>query len=205
MTRKTVGPDEIAQAVAMREAGFTVLSISERMGISVRSLQRHFAVHGARKGSVKQELLDTARSELMKRVTSDDSIREEAARLINDDIAHMRHLRGLMLQASAHLQARSLAEAVLIMRAAAAYSTALKNSSDMLRHSLRIDRTLDDVQTEVPELVVRELTEHEVEVLRQGQKSEDRAADMARQRRGHGAFGKVKVLEKSDPGQGDAA
>jgi AraC-like DNA-binding protein len=82
MPKKTAIPDDIAQALAMRAVGYTVLSISQRLGISVRSLQRHFAAHGAVKGELKQELLDTARAELMKRVTSDDAIREEVAQLV---------------------------------------------------------------------------------------------------------------------------
>lgn len=153
----------------MREAGYTVLSISQKLGMSVRSLQRHFADQGAKKGALKQELLDSARAELLKRVTSDDTIREEAARLINDDLAHAAHLRCLMVEASEHLHATSLKEAVLVMRAAAAYSTAIKNSSDMLRHTLRIESSIQDAAIELPELTIRELTPEEISKLRQYQ------------------------------------
>ncbi len=167
MTRKTATPAEISEALALREAGYTVLSISQRLGISVRSLQRHFTEHGAKKGVIKEEVLATARADLLKRVTSDDAVREEAARLINDDLAHARHLREIMLNASDQLQATSLKDAVLVMRAAAAYSTAIKNTSDVLRQTLRIDRAVEDAGTELPELIVRELTDAEIKEMRE--------------------------------------
>lgn len=150
----------------MREAGYTVLSISQELGISVRTLNRHFAEHGAKKGTVKAAMLDAARDDLMKRVLSDDAIKEEAARLINDDLAHARHLRSLLADASEQLVASTLKDAVLVMRAAAAYSTAIKNTSDVLRHSLRIETSLDDTGKELPELIINELSDDEVAELR---------------------------------------
>lgn len=150
----------------MREAGYTVLSISQELGISIRTLNRQFAEHGAKKGAVKDTLLNAARDDLMKRVLSDDAIREEAARLINDDLAHARHLREFLADASEQLVASSLKDAVLVMRAAAAYSTAIKNTSDVLRRSLGTENTLEDAGKELPELVISELSNDEVKELR---------------------------------------
>lgn len=166
MTKKTATPAEISEALALREAGYTVLSISQRLGISVRSLQRHFAEHGVKKGRIKEEVLATARADLLKRVTSDETIKEEAAKLINDDLAHARFLREVMIEAAEQLQATSLKEAVLVMRAAAAYSTAIKNTSDTLRHSLRIESVADGADKELPELIIKELSEDEISALR---------------------------------------
>lgn len=172
MTKKAASPAQITEALALREAGYTVLSISQRLGISVRSLQRHFAEHGVKKGSIKEEVLATARADLLKRVTSDEVIKEEAAKLINDDLAHAMHLRELMINATEHLQATSLKEAVLVMRAAAAYSTAIKNTSDMMRHSLRLEKTIDETDLELPELVVKELSNEEIVKLRDVQEED---------------------------------
>lgn len=166
MTKKTATPSEISEALALREAGYTALSISQRLGISVRSLQRHFADHGTKKGCIKKEVLDNARADLLKRVTSDEAIKEEAAKLINDDLAHARHLRELMINATEHLEATSLKEAVLVMRAAAAYSTAIKNTSDMMRHTLRIEKTIDNTDKDLPELVIKALTNEEIAEMR---------------------------------------
>jgi len=176
MTKKTANPAEISQALALREAGYTALSISQRLGISVRSLQRHFADHGTKKGSIKKEVLDNARADLLKRVTSDEAIKEEAARLINDDLAHAQHLRELMINATEHLQATSLKEAVLVMRAAAAYSTAIKNTSDMMRHTLRIEKSIDDTEKDLPELLIKELTSDEIEAMRKAGREEEALA-----------------------------
>lgn len=173
MKRKTATPAEIVEALALREAGYTALSISQRLGISVRSLQRHFADHGTKKGAIKEEVLATARADLLKRVTSDDAVREEAAKLINDDLAHARHLREIMIDATEHLQATSLKDAVLVMRAAAAYSTAIKNTSDVLRQTLRIDRVVEDDGSELPELIIRELTNEEIKKMREDGLDED--------------------------------
>ncbi len=86
-----------------------------------------------------------------------------------------RHLRELMINATEHLQATSLKEAVLVMRAAAAYSTAIKNTLDMMRHTLRIEKTIDDTDKELPELVIKELTSEEIEEMRRKGVEEEEA------------------------------
>lgn len=71
------------------------------------------------------------------------------------------------------MQAASLRDSVLVMRAAAAYSTALKNTSDMLRHTLRTDRIENTDADELPELVIKELTADQVVKIRESQKQAD--------------------------------
>lgn len=166
MTKHEAAPDVIAEALALRQAGYTTLAISQRVGISVRTLQRHFAATRTKKGAVKDEVLRKAKEDLLARVTCDSTIKEEAARLIADDLAHTIHLREVMLAASEQLIATSLRDAVQVMRAAAAYSTAIKNTSDIIRHSLRLERLGDEALAELPELIVMELTQDEVAALR---------------------------------------
>lgn len=165
MTKTHATPEDIAEALALREVGFTALAISQRLGISVRTLQRHFAAAGTRKGAAKAEVLQRAKDELMARITSDEAIKEEAARLVADDLAHSLHLREIILVASEQMRAANLAEAALVMRAAAAYSTAIKNTSDIIRRSLRL-KDLDNDMDELPELVVSELSQDEIAELR---------------------------------------
>ena len=173
MANKTARPDVIAKALALRESGYTALAISQRLNISVRTLQRHFAATGTRKGAVKAAVYEKARDDLLASVTSEASIKEEAARLLADDLAHARHIRELIHTASLHMTATNLTEAVLVMRSAAAYSTALKNTSDIIRQSLRLERFRDDLGEQMPELVVRELTEEQITELRDGHQRED--------------------------------
>ena len=162
-TRKIAEPDQIAQALALREAGFSTLSISQRTGIPTRTLERHFQAAGARKGSLKEEMLSEARKELLGLVSSSEAIREEAAKLVADDLAHARYLRQIMQEAAEHMQATNLQEAALVMRAAAAYATAIKATSDVLKHALHTESQED--REELPELVITDLTAEEIEEL----------------------------------------
>ena len=168
MAAKSTSPEVIAQAVSLRAAGYTVAAISERTGISIRTLNRLFARHGTKKGAARDELIETAKRNLIEGVTSNERIKEEAARIVADDLAHARLLRMRIAVASEHLTATNLEEAALLMRAAAAYSTAIKNTSDMLRHSLRTERALDVVERkDLPELVVIEISPEEALRMRQ--------------------------------------
>lgn len=171
MARKTTTPKEVTEILTLREAGYTVLAISQKVNISTRTIDRHLATHGTKKGSLKQEVIENARTEMFKLINSNTAIREEAAKLIADDIAHSNHIRGIMIDASEFMKATSLPEAVLVMRGAAAYSTAFKNTSDTIRHALGVDKLIDDTD-ELPELVIRELTSTEIELMTQRQVEE---------------------------------
>ncbi len=169
MKKREIPPDLIAEAVSLRAAGYTITAIGDRLNVSVRTLNRIFERHGAKKGAVKNELIDAARRTLIEGVTSNDRIKEEAARIVADDLAHARLLRSRMAEATEHLTATNLDEAAILLRAAAAYSTALKNTSDMLRHTLRTERAIEAQDSEdLPELVVREITAAEAVRMRQG-------------------------------------
>jgi AcrR family transcriptional regulator len=174
MTKQVAPPDVVGEALALREAGYTTLAISQRLGLSARTLQRHFASAGTRKGAIKAEVLRRAKEELMARITSDETIKDEAARLVADDLAHSMHLREVILAASEQMKATNLDEAALVMRAAAAYSTAIKNTSDIIRRSLRMEKR-DDVGDDLPELVVSELTQAEIEHIRREEHEDDEA------------------------------
>ena len=162
MTSITATTKQITGMLILREAGYTVLAISQVTGFSVRTVYRHLNSHGIKKGSIKIELIDNARAEMLASVSSDSAIREQAAKLICDDLAHSNHVRNIIIEASEHLKATNVTEAALVMRAAAAYSTVIKNTSDTIRHSLGIDKIVDDNVDDLPELVVTELTNEQI-------------------------------------------
>lgn len=164
MSGRTATPKEITEILAMREAGYSVLHISQKYGFSTRTIHRHLSENNIKKGSLKQDAIDSARNELFKIITSNQSIQEEAAKLITDDIAHSNHIRGIMIEASEYLKATSLTEAVLVMRAAAAYSTTLKNTSDTTRHALGVDKLVDEFEA-LPELIITELTNEQIKKM----------------------------------------
>jgi hypothetical protein len=72
-----------------------------------------------------------------------------------------------MAAALEHFEATDLESAALLMRAAAAYSTALKNGSDMVRVTLGADKLVDPV--DLPALDIRELTPEEIAEIRRQQ------------------------------------
>lgn len=166
MTGRTATPKEIVQMLILREAGFSVLHISQKLGFSVRTINRHLADNKIKKGSIKKEAIDNARLELTKVITSNSDIREHASRLVIDDIAHANHLRGILIDASEYLTATNLKEAALVMRGAAAYSTAFKNTSDTLRHILGLDKLKED-DGELPQLTIQEITNEQALELQQ--------------------------------------
>ena len=165
MTGKTTPPKEVLEILALREAGYTALAISQKVNVSIRTVYRHLEKYGTKKGSLKQAAIDKAREELLGLITSDTAIREAAAKLITDDLAHANHIRAIIIEASEHLKATTIQEAMFVMRAAAAYSTALKNTSDMIRHSLALDQARNDPE-ELPELVVTELTKEQIDEMK---------------------------------------
>jgi len=174
MSGKSLTPDQIAEAVALRAAGFTVPAIADKIGASLRTVHRVLAVHGAKKGMVRDELVKAAKEHLIQAVTSVDRIREEAGRLVVDDIAHARLIRQTIADAAEQMKATNLPEAVLVMRAAAAYSTALKNTSDMLRHSMRSEKALDRVTAdELPILIVEVIKPEQALAMRNASSLDD--------------------------------
>jgi len=163
MTKPALKPNQLADAIVMREAGYTITAISEALDMSISTVQRHLRAAGATKGSARVALVSQARQRLLERVTSDDTIRDEAAKLIADDLAHSSLIRIRIAVAAEQLIATTLEEAALVMRAAAAYSTVLKNTSDMMRHVMRTDRLTDqDADASLPELRVCEMTDDEI-------------------------------------------
>ena len=167
MPGKAASPSLIAEVVALREVGFTVATIADRTGVSPSTVARIVARHGARKGTASAELVADARAELRNVLRSDETIADEAARMIADDLAHARLLRERLLVAADHLRATNLQEAAVMMRAAAALSTALKNTSDMVRHSLGYERMRDAAsQQDLPILTVQVISDTHAARLR---------------------------------------
>lgn len=163
--RTSVTPTLEAQIIALREAGYTNLAIAKRLSIGLRTVQRHLASAGVKKGSLKSELIDQAREEALSLLKSDPAIKQAIAQLLLDDIAHVSHLRDVLVQASEHLVATDAKSAAVVMRGAAAYSVAIKNTSDTLQK--HFSKHNQSEMQYMPELVVREITAEEAMAMTQ--------------------------------------
>lgn len=128
------------------------------------------------KGEAKADLVEAAKRDLVESVTNNQVIRMEAARVLADDLAHARLLRERMTEAAEHMTATSLRDSVLVMRAAA-YSTALKNTSDVIRQNMRSERVLDEQAAgqDLLELVVSVIDPGEARMMRDGRLDGDAA------------------------------
>lgn len=158
-------PDQIAQILTLRGAGYTVAMIAQKVKLSPRTISRHLAAAGGiRKGNLKQALIDQARQDVLKLLLDDEAIRYQAAHLLADNLAHSQNIRDIILKASQHLEATDPYSAAIVMRAAAAASTALRNTSDMVRATLPTDNLTVAPET-LPELSVRVISDEDAKVL----------------------------------------
>ncbi|MFJ5444629.1 helix-turn-helix domain-containing protein [Methylobacillus methanolivorans] len=157
-------PDQIAQIQTLRESGYTVAMIAQKVGLSPRTVHRYLAAGGVKKGKLKQELIEQARQDVLNLILNDETVRYQAAHLLADNIAHSQNIRDIILKASQHLEATDPESAAVVMRAAAAASAALKNTSDMVRHSLPLDNLTAAPET-LPELSVRVISNNEAKAL----------------------------------------
>jgi AraC-like DNA-binding protein len=152
------------KAAALREAGYTLATIAQRVDVSPRTRQRHFKTHQVSAGALKTELIDKARQDLLDSVTASEGLKREAARLLADDVASARLIRDKAAQVAEVLSLDDHQSATETARALAAISTTLKNTQDVLRRSLNIDKVNAEIEREtLPEPVIREMTAEEVE------------------------------------------
>lgn len=159
-------PDEVAQILAMRAAGWTHAAIAQKVDLSVRQVQRHVKDHKVEKGIINQTLIEEARSALMESVTNDSTIKTLIATQLHDDISHVRLLRDRAALVMDGLIPTTLEESALAMRALAAHSTVLKNTSDILHRYTR--KSIDDLgeTTKIrPEITIRVIDDAEARRL----------------------------------------
>ena len=93
MAGKQKTPDQAAQAVILREAGWTVTAIAQRMSISVSTTQRLLKKHNAVAGAGTQALIEKAREELLTTAFSLDAVQQTAASLVADELALNQQIR----------------------------------------------------------------------------------------------------------------
>jgi len=163
MSGKRLAPEQVAQAAILREAGYTLAAIADRLRVSPRTLQRHFAAHKVKPGALKEALIAQARKDLLARATDSDALKQEVAMLLVDDLATVRLIRAKLTNVIEALDLDDHQSATESARALAAPSTTLKNTQDVLRRSLNVDRVNAELEEEnLPELVIYQMSAEEM-------------------------------------------
>lgn len=174
MAGKQTTPDQAAQAVILREAGWTVSAIAQRMGISVSTTQRLLRKHNAVAGAGTQALIEKAREELLTAAFSLDAVQQTAASLVVEELALNQQIRTKLANA---LEILDPADPI-VFRSLAAASTALKLTQDVTRRSLPLEKLNQALDfEELPELKIHIMTERDVTEMRAQQRLEEAERD----------------------------
>lgn len=170
MPGKHATPDQGAQAVILREAGYSLPTIAQRLDISLSTVQRLLKKHKAVAGATTQALIEKARDEMLNSALSMDSVQRTAAALVLEDLALSQQIRQKLFSALDLLEPDS----PIAFRSLAASATTLKLTQDVGRRALPLDK-LEQAQEveELPELQIRIMTELDVEEMRAHQRREE--------------------------------
>lgn len=170
MPGKKTTPDQSTQVVILREAGYTLPVIADRLDLSISTVQRIIKTTKAVAGAGTQALIDKAREELLSSAFSLDAVQQTVAALVADELALSHLIRTKIANA---LEALDPTDPVAF-RGLAAASTALKLTQDVTRRSLPIDKLnqAQDIE-ELPTLQIHILTENDVAEMRAKQRLEE--------------------------------
>lgn len=170
MAGKQKNPDQAAQAVILREAGWTISAIAERLSISISTAQRLLKKHNAVAGAGTQALIEKAREELFATAFSLDTVQQTIASLVADDLALNQQIRIKLANA---LEVLDPADPNAFRRLAAA-ATTLKLTQEVTRRALPLEK-LNQALTfeELPELKIHFMTDADVAEMRAQQRLEE--------------------------------
>lgn len=82
MPGKKTTPDQSTQVVILREAGYTLPVIADRLDLSISTVQRIIKTTKAVAGAGTQALIDKAREELLSSAFSLDAVQQTVATLV---------------------------------------------------------------------------------------------------------------------------
>lgn len=170
MPGKKSTPDQNTQVVILREAGYTLPVIADRLDLSISTVQRIIKTNKAVAGAGTRALIDKAREELLSSAFSLEAVQQTVATLVADELALSHLIRTKIANA---LEALDPTDPVAF-RGLAAASTALKLTQDVTRRSLPIEK-LNQAQEieELPTLQIHILTENDVAEMRAKQRLEE--------------------------------
>lgn len=170
MAGKKVTPDQSTQVVVLREAGYTLPAIANRLELSISTVQRIIRTNKVVAGASTQALIDKAREELLATAFSLESVQQLAASLVVDELVLTEKIRLKLANAIETLDPAD----PMAFRALAAASTALKLTQDVTRKALPLERLNQALEIEeLPELKIHIMTADDVAEMRAQQRLED--------------------------------
>lgn len=174
MPGKKKTPDQTAQAVILREAGFTLPAIASRLDISVSTAQRILKANKVVPGASTQALIEKAREELLATAFSLDAVQQAAASLVVEELALNQQIR---IKLASALELLNPSDPI-VFRGLAAASTALKLTQDVTRRALPLEKLNQALEfEELPELKIHLMTEADVAEMRAQQRLEEAERD----------------------------
>ncbi|MEW8192093.1 MAG: helix-turn-helix domain-containing protein [Candidatus Thiodiazotropha sp.] len=179
MTSKHTTPTQKAEIISLRLAGYSLSTIAEHCGVSISTVKR--AVKGIKKGTIKQELVDQAKKDLLTNL-KDDTVKTQLSALIADDISLSHRIRTSIAATLEQIEKQTPSdarEAAQIMRSLTSAATALKTTGDALRQSLGV--TQREIHTasgeDLPILKIVDMTTDEIEQIRNEAKARSMGLD----------------------------
>lgn len=174
MPGKKKTPDQTAQAVILREAGYTLPAIASRLDISVSTAQRILKANKAIPGASTQALIEKAREELLATAFSLEAVQQTAASLVLEELALNQQIRTKLASA---LEILDPADPISF-RGLAAASTTLKLTQDVTRRALPLEKLSQALDfEELPGLKIHIMTERDVTEMRAQQRLEEAERD----------------------------
>jgi predicted transcriptional regulator len=167
-TKKT--PDQSAQAVILREAGYTLPAIATRLELSISTVQRILKTNKTVAGASTQALIEKAREEMLNVAFSLEEVQRTAAALVLDDLALSQQIRAKLSNAVEQLDPTDPG----VLRALAASATTLKLTQDVTRRALPLEKLNIALDVEdLPELQIHIMSEFDVARMRAEQRREE--------------------------------
>ena len=160
--------EEIQLAVTLRAGGYSLQAISQKLSISPSTLTRHFSSLGVSKGLIDGDAIDLAKQQLMNDSGFINGLKDAIASSIVDDLSHCAALREAMALTLEMMMNDADTQPTYKARGIAALSTALQLTQKTSRVALQADYQPIE-QESLPELYIRELTEYDIELMRQQQ------------------------------------
>ena len=171
MSTKTA-PDIEAQAVILREAGYSCPAIAETLDLSLSTTKRILKRRSAVAGAATEALVEQARQGMLNSAFELNAVQQHAAALVLDDLALARMIRGKAVEAIEALDP-STSTPYQMMRTVVAAATALDLTQKVARRALPLDRLEEATHVEeLSELRIRIMTEDDVREMREQQRRE---------------------------------